>query len=153
VRQLAFFRSRHPGIDHHSYEAGEWTKIRDSADHFAARNIRLIWGPGRHGPGNNLFVFCFHRRYGWQLDRSLSFRRARGRSRPSYQGLAPRRKDPEPLGSRDHAQLVSRCTNRRLLLFTALNRGLPGSAVYDLSTVRHLKPLFPSKHPIEYEFP
>jgi catechol 2,3-dioxygenase len=54
---LAFFRSRHPGIDHHSYEAGEWTKIRDWADHFATRNIRLIWGPGRHGPGNNLVVF------------------------------------------------------------------------------------------------
>ena len=54
---LAFFRSRHPGIDHHSYEAGEWTKIRDWADHFAAHNIKLIWGPGRHGPGNNLFVF------------------------------------------------------------------------------------------------
>ena len=103
---LAFFRSRHPGIDHHSYEAGEWTKIRDWTDHFATRNIRLIWGPGppwtRQQPG------CFHRRYRWQSDRS--FRRARGRSRPTYQGLAPRRKDPEPLGSRDHAQLVSHCT-------------------------------------------
>ena len=54
---LAFFRSRHQGIDHHSYEAGEWTKIRDWADHFAAQNIKLIWGPGRHGPGNNLFIF------------------------------------------------------------------------------------------------
>jgi catechol 2,3-dioxygenase-like lactoylglutathione lyase family enzyme len=54
---LACFRSRHRGIDHHSYEVGEWTKIRDWADHFGAQNIRLIWGPGRHGPGNNLFIF------------------------------------------------------------------------------------------------
>ena len=54
---LAFFRAGQPGIDHHSYEAGEWTKLRDWADHFAAHRIRLIWGPGRHGPGNNLFIF------------------------------------------------------------------------------------------------
>lgn len=54
---LARFLSSRRGVDHHSYEAGEWNTIRDWADRFAARNIRLIWGPGRHGPGNNLFVF------------------------------------------------------------------------------------------------
>jgi catechol-2,3-dioxygenase len=31
--------------------------IRDWADRFAARGIPLMWGPGRHGPGNNLFIF------------------------------------------------------------------------------------------------
>ena len=30
--------------------------IRDWADHFARHGIKLAWGPGRHGPGNNLFV-------------------------------------------------------------------------------------------------
>ncbi|MBV6489452.1 MAG: hypothetical protein GHHEDOFH_03434 [Pseudorhodoplanes sp.] len=54
---LACFLSSRRGVDHHSYEAGEWNTIRDWADRFAARNIRLMWGPGRHGPGNNLFVF------------------------------------------------------------------------------------------------
>jgi catechol 2,3-dioxygenase-like lactoylglutathione lyase family enzyme len=54
---LAFFKSSRQGIDHHSYEAGEWTMISDWADRFAARGLPLIWGPGRHGPGNNLFVF------------------------------------------------------------------------------------------------
>ena len=49
--------SSRKGLDHHSYEAGEWDTIRDFADHFAARDIRLMWGPGRHGPGNNLFIF------------------------------------------------------------------------------------------------
>ena len=44
-------------MDHHSYEAGEWNAIRDWCDHFASMNIELMWGPGRHGPGNNLFVF------------------------------------------------------------------------------------------------
>jgi hypothetical protein len=35
----------------------DWTAIRDWADRFADRRITLRWGPGRHGPGNNLFFF------------------------------------------------------------------------------------------------
>lgn len=55
---LAVFRSRTPGqrLDHHSYEVRDWGLIRDWADHFARRGITLEWGPGRHGPGNNLFI-------------------------------------------------------------------------------------------------
>src|SRR5262245_52705945 len=45
------------GLDHHSYEAGEWIGIRDWSDRFGAQHIPLMWGPGRHGPGNNLFCF------------------------------------------------------------------------------------------------
>ena len=29
--------------------------IRDWADHLATLHIKLWWGPGRHGPANNLF--------------------------------------------------------------------------------------------------
>ncbi|MBG6159797.1 catechol 2,3-dioxygenase-like lactoylglutathione lyase family enzyme [Labrenzia sp. EL_208] len=54
---IACFKSDRNGIDHHSYEAGDWNYIRDWCDHFADRDIQLMWGPGRHGPGNNLFIF------------------------------------------------------------------------------------------------
>jgi catechol 2,3-dioxygenase-like lactoylglutathione lyase family enzyme len=54
---LACFYQDRQGIDHHSYEAGEWDTIRDWSDHLAAQDIQLFWGPGRHGPGNNLFIF------------------------------------------------------------------------------------------------
>ena len=54
---IACFKSDRQGMDHHSYEAGDWNYIRDWCDHFALNNIKLMWGPGRHGPGNNLFVF------------------------------------------------------------------------------------------------
>ena len=54
---LACFHQERQGVDHHSYEAGEWTLIRDWCDRMAERNIPVMWGPGRHGPGNNLFVF------------------------------------------------------------------------------------------------
>jgi catechol 2,3-dioxygenase len=54
---LACFYQNRQGIDHHSYEAGEWDTIRDWSDHLAGEDIQLYWGPGRHGPGNNLFIF------------------------------------------------------------------------------------------------
>ena len=54
---LACFRSDRVGVDHHSYEAGDWNVIRDWCDHLATLDIQLMWGPGRHGPGNNLFIF------------------------------------------------------------------------------------------------
>ena len=54
---IACFKSDRKGMDHHSYEAGEWGFIKHWCDHFASKNIQLMWGPGRHGPGNNLFIF------------------------------------------------------------------------------------------------
>ena len=52
---FAVFRAPQSRPDHHSYETSCWNDIRDWADHVAARGIKLWWGPGRHGPGNNLF--------------------------------------------------------------------------------------------------
>lgn len=55
---LACFHQDRAGMDHHSYEAGEWDTIRDWSDHLAEHDVQLMWGPGRHGPGNNLFIFA-----------------------------------------------------------------------------------------------
>lgn len=52
---FAFFKAPTKRLDHHAYECGEWNLIRDWADHMASFEIPLKWGPGRHGPGNNLF--------------------------------------------------------------------------------------------------
>jgi catechol 2,3-dioxygenase len=49
------FRAPEGRPDHHSYETRSWNDIRDWADFMASRRIKLWWGPGRHGPGNNLF--------------------------------------------------------------------------------------------------
>ena len=54
---LACFFQDRQGIDHHSYEACEWDTIRDWCDHLSRRGVPVMWGPGRHGPGNNLFIF------------------------------------------------------------------------------------------------
>ena len=55
---LACFR--HPdrtGVDHHSYEAGDWSVIKEWCDRMGDMRIPIMWGPGRHGPGNNIFIF------------------------------------------------------------------------------------------------
>lgn len=62
---FAIFRATRARLDHHSYEAGEWIRIRDWADHFAKSEIKLSWGPGRHGPGNNLFCFVHDPEGNW----------------------------------------------------------------------------------------
>ena len=62
---LACFQSEFQGVDHHSYEVGEWNLIRDWCDHFARLGIEIVWGPGRHGPGNNLFAFIKDKDENW----------------------------------------------------------------------------------------
>ena len=52
---LAFFRGSKNEWDHHCYETNEWNDIRDWGDRFAAAEVPIFFGPGRHGPGNNLF--------------------------------------------------------------------------------------------------
>ena len=52
----AVFRSDVARHDHHALETGCWNDIRDWADHFATMRVPIWWGPGRHGPGNNLFA-------------------------------------------------------------------------------------------------
>lgn len=54
---LAIFAAGVSRLDHFCHEAGGWDLIRDWADHFASLRIPLKWGPGRHGPGDNLFIF------------------------------------------------------------------------------------------------
>lgn len=54
---LACFRQDRQGMDHHSYEAGDWSVIKDWCDRMGDQHIPIMWGPGRHGPGNNIFVF------------------------------------------------------------------------------------------------
>ncbi len=54
---FAIFGASEKRLDHHSYEQADWNAVRDWADHLAGLDIQLSWGPGRHGPGNNLFLF------------------------------------------------------------------------------------------------
>lgn len=54
---FAVFLAPENRLDHHCYETVDWNMIRDWCDHMAEEHVRIEWGPGRHGPGNNLFMF------------------------------------------------------------------------------------------------
>jgi catechol 2,3-dioxygenase len=54
---VAVVRSLQPTLDHFSFEVCSWANLRNWCDRFAAFGVPLVWGPGRHGPGNNLFAF------------------------------------------------------------------------------------------------
>ncbi|GIS88860.1 MAG: hypothetical protein CM1200mP18_15700 [Gammaproteobacteria bacterium] len=51
---FAFFKANEKRLDHHAYEAGEWSLIRMGRSP-GRSGCQNLWGPGRHGPGNNLF--------------------------------------------------------------------------------------------------
>lgn len=44
-------------IDHYSYDLAEWEDFKAWCDRLTDLDVLVQWGPGRHGPGNNLFVF------------------------------------------------------------------------------------------------
>ena len=44
-------------IDHYSYDLAEWEDFKSWCDRLSDLDVPVQWGPGRHGPGNNLFVF------------------------------------------------------------------------------------------------
>jgi catechol 2,3-dioxygenase len=48
---------RGAGLDHYSFDLDSWGDFKVWADRVTDLGIVVQWGPGRHGPGNNLFLF------------------------------------------------------------------------------------------------
>lgn len=45
------------GLDHYSWDLAEWEDFKTWADRLTDNGLQIQWGPGRHGPGGNLFLF------------------------------------------------------------------------------------------------
>jgi catechol 2,3-dioxygenase-like lactoylglutathione lyase family enzyme len=78
-------------IDHYSYDLAEWADFKEWCDRLTELNVDVTWGPGRHGPGNNLFVF-FDDPAGNHIELSAEMEKFYD-DRVSYH---PRRWDPIP---------------------------------------------------------
>jgi catechol 2,3-dioxygenase len=48
---------RSDGLDHYSFDLDGWADFEVWADRLTDIGVQVQWGPGRHGPGNNLFLF------------------------------------------------------------------------------------------------
>jgi len=46
-------------MHHIAFELRDWSHIQQACDELARHDISLIWGPGRHGIGHNLFTYHF----------------------------------------------------------------------------------------------
>ncbi len=54
---VAVVRSAAPGLHHIALEIASWNEMLRLLDHFTAHGVQVEYGPGRHGPGNSLFVY------------------------------------------------------------------------------------------------
>lgn len=45
------------GLYHLAFEARDISHLKDIIDQLAQRGFQLSWGPGRHGPGHNIFTY------------------------------------------------------------------------------------------------
>jgi catechol-2,3-dioxygenase len=44
-------------VNHYAFDLEDWQDLKHYCDHLVRHNVPVIYGPGRHGPGNNLFVY------------------------------------------------------------------------------------------------
>jgi catechol 2,3-dioxygenase-like lactoylglutathione lyase family enzyme len=44
-------------LHHIGYELRDWPQVQLACDELARHDHPLVWGPGRHGPGHNLFTY------------------------------------------------------------------------------------------------
>lgn len=52
---MALFSAPVTCFDHLSYETHSWDSLKLWADHMGAQRNPIVWGVGRHGPGNDVF--------------------------------------------------------------------------------------------------
>jgi catechol 2,3-dioxygenase len=46
-----------PSLHHYAWEVDDWAVFKQLGDTLHGHGRQLVWGPGRHGPGNNLFTY------------------------------------------------------------------------------------------------
>ena len=54
---IALVDTAFTGLHHYAFQLEDWGAIERYCDHLALQGRRLVWGPGRHGPGRNLYTY------------------------------------------------------------------------------------------------
>lgn len=45
------------GLHHIAFELNDWNHVKEACDQLSRHDLELVWGPGRHGPGHNIFTY------------------------------------------------------------------------------------------------
>jgi catechol-2,3-dioxygenase len=54
-----FLRGDEQRLHHFAFELRDWAHVQKACDHFGEKDVEIVWGPGRHGIGHNIFVYHF----------------------------------------------------------------------------------------------
>jgi catechol 2,3-dioxygenase-like lactoylglutathione lyase family enzyme len=52
-----FVRGKTTKMHHMAFELKDWAQVQVACDFLGKKNIPIIWGPGRHGPGHNIYTY------------------------------------------------------------------------------------------------
>jgi len=52
-----FITGRQVGIHHMAFEVKDFSHLQNACDAFGRKNVQIVWGPTRLGPGHNIAVF------------------------------------------------------------------------------------------------
>jgi len=52
-----FVQGKTTRMHHIAFELKDWAHVLTACDYLGAQDIPIIWGPGRHGPGHNIFTY------------------------------------------------------------------------------------------------
>ena len=56
---MNFLQSKYQKMHHIAFQLKDWAHVQKACDHLAKHDIPLIWGPGRHGAGHNIFTYHY----------------------------------------------------------------------------------------------
>ena len=56
---LNFLRGDQQRMHHFAFELKDRAHVQTACDHFGEKDVEIVWGPGRHGIGHNIFVYHF----------------------------------------------------------------------------------------------
>jgi catechol 2,3-dioxygenase-like lactoylglutathione lyase family enzyme len=54
---INFVKGKRTQMHHVAFELKDWAQVQIACDFLGARKIPIIWGPGRHGPGHNIYTY------------------------------------------------------------------------------------------------
>jgi catechol 2,3-dioxygenase-like lactoylglutathione lyase family enzyme len=54
---VALVRGPQAGLHHVGFIIESWNDVKLMLDHLASNGVQIEYGPGRHGPGNSIFVY------------------------------------------------------------------------------------------------
>ncbi|WP_164738392.1 VOC family protein [Aquabacter cavernae] len=52
-----FISSANRGMHHMAFELADWAHVKAACDGLSRAGLQMTWGPGRHGPGHNIFTY------------------------------------------------------------------------------------------------